>query len=172
MERIFYKTGVDISSVKSMFEFLAGHFKYYTQNSWNKKKSYANDVKLYNLKIDEKKYPMVFDMVMGNVVGGRYDSDDFEFDQAYAISKFEEEHPGYRVGFNGTSYGYLVLYADGCGTAIPDWLDSGDYEDWKNYLHEYSEFVRYYKSELRALVKVVRDFDSLCDELADIVRNR
>ena len=172
MERIFYKTGVDISSVKSMFEFLAGHFKYYTQNSWNQQKSYANDVKLHNLKIDEKKYPMIFDMVRDNVIGGRYDSDDFECDQAYAIFKFEDEHPGYRVGFNGASDGYLVLYADGRGTAIPDWLDSDDYEDWKNYLHEYSESVSYYKSELRVLVKVVRDFDSLCDELADMVRNR
>lgn len=148
MERIFYKTGVDISSVKSMFKFLSGHFKHYAPGSCNKEKSYANDVKLYNLKIDE-------------------------YDQAYAISKFEDEHPGYRVGFNGVSDGYLVLYADGGDSAIPCWLDFFDeYEDWKAYEHRYSGSVGHYKDELQALVKVVRDFDLLCDKLADIVRNR
>ena len=31
---MFYKTGVDITNEKQMFNFLKGHTTYYTANSW------------------------------------------------------------------------------------------------------------------------------------------
>ena len=46
---MFYKTGVDITNDKQMFNFLKNHFEYYTCNSWNGLRSVANNVKLYNL---------------------------------------------------------------------------------------------------------------------------
>ena len=49
---MFYKTGVDICNTKSMWNYLKDHFMYYTMNSWNRSESIANNVKLYNLKLE------------------------------------------------------------------------------------------------------------------------
>ena len=43
---MFYKTGVDITNDRQMFEFLKGHFEYHTMSSWNRLYSIANDVKM------------------------------------------------------------------------------------------------------------------------------
>ena len=51
-KRLFQKTGVDICSAKSMFNFINEHYQYYTLNSWNNLKSIANNVKLYNLELE------------------------------------------------------------------------------------------------------------------------
>ena len=48
----FYKTGVDITKAKEMFDFINEHFTYYTLNSWNQLRSIANNVKLYNLNLE------------------------------------------------------------------------------------------------------------------------
>ena len=45
----FYKTGIDITNDKQMFNFLKNHFEYWTMNSWNRLSSVANKVKLYDL---------------------------------------------------------------------------------------------------------------------------
>ena len=49
---MFYKKGIDITNAKQMFKFLRGHYMYDTMNSWNGLKSIANNVKIYNLKLD------------------------------------------------------------------------------------------------------------------------
>ena len=166
---MFYKTNVDICSTKSMWNFLKNHCTYYTMNSWNHSESIANNVKLYNLKLD------------GDwTVAMRYlfDEADSGCLQMYIgdeIREFEEKHRYYKVGFNGRSNGYLVLYnADNNCSVLPECVEQYDtYEDfkedvksgWNNY--NVSDFKR----ELRATVTVVREFDKLCDRLRDLVNN-
>ena len=161
---MFYKTGVDIASVKSMWEFLHNHFTYSTMNSWNKQSSIANNVKLYNLNLS------------GDwTVAMRYlfDEADSGLLQMYiddAIREFEEEHPWYRVGFNGRSNGYLVLYnKDNYLSVLPDCLDYENYEDFKTDCHWDGYLVTDYYRELRDAVEIVREFDKLCDRLRDLV---
>ena len=43
---MFYEQKVDRRSREQMVEFLAGHFRYNTMNSWNRGTSYANRVKV------------------------------------------------------------------------------------------------------------------------------
>lgn len=162
---MFYKTGVDIASVKSMWHFLKNHFTYSTMNSWNGQKSIANNVKVYNLKLG------------GDwTVALRYlhDEGDPGLLQLYIndeIRFFEEDNPYYRVGFNGRSGGYLVLYnKDNYLSVLPDCVTDFDtYEDFKEDCKTWDYKVADYLRELRDTVAVVRDFDKLCDRLRDLV---
>ena len=164
---MFYTTGVDICNTKSMWEFLHNHFTYYTMNSWNRQKSIAHNVKLYNLNLE------------GDwSVAMRYLFDENDSGQLQMliddmIQEFEERNSYYKVYFNGRSGGYLVLCdTDSNMTVLPNCVaDYDTYEDfkediksgWNNY--NVSDF----DYELRQAVRVVREFDKLCDELRDLV---
>lgn len=161
-KKLYYKSGVDISSTKSMCEFLLNHFQYYTMNSWNNLKSIANNVKLYNLKLEGD---------WDNLLDEIYEQDSLLVqDINDTIEQWESEHKGYSVGFNGRSDGYLVLYVEhGFKNILPDYLDGfKTYEEVKEYLKNFGEHISDYKYELRELTNLVRDFDKLCDDLRDI----
>ena len=154
---MFYKTNIDITNDKQMFNFLKDHYKYYTGNSWNRTRSIANNVKLYNLGLsgdwctalkflEDEDYITIEDMIRG----------------------WELDHPGYKVGFNGRSGGYLVLYnRAGSQSILPETLDYESYEDYKADMRDYYGSVRANRDELVYYTKLVRDFDRLCDELRD-----
>ena len=154
---MFYKTGVDITNDKQMFNFLKDHYKYYTGNSWNLTRSIANNVKLYNL----------------NLSGDWCTALKFLEDEDYItiedmIRDWESGHSGYSVGFNGRSGGYLVLYNKaGSGSILPDTLDYDSYEDYKADMKDYYGSVKANRAELVYYTKLVQDFDKLCDELRD-----
>ena len=100
---MFYKKGVDITSAKSMFNFINEHYTYHTLNSWNGLRSIANNVKLYNLDLDDmnKAWSLIFD---------ESDESGLQFNIMQLIKDWEEENPYYSLGFNGRSGGYLVMY--------------------------------------------------------------
>lgn len=159
---MFYQKGIDITNAKQMFNFLKDHYQYYTMNSWNGLKSIAHNVKVYNLKLSGNCYNAL-----------TFLQDDDYFTVNLMISDWEDEHRGYKVGFNGRSGGYLVLYNDkGNGTILPDFIDDcDDYEGFKEYLKGsyYKECVKDYLPQLREYTKLVQDFDKLCDQLRDYV---
>lgn len=164
---MFYKTGIDIANVKSMWEFLHDHFTYYTMNSWNRSESIANNVKLYNLKL-EGDWTVVMKYLFDETDSGALQLliDD-------ELRDFEEKNPYYRVFFNGRSGGYLVLGStDNNNSVLPSCVaDYETYQDFKEDIksgwngYNVSDFSR----ELRDAVKIVREFDKLCDRLRDLV---
>lgn len=164
---MFYKTGVDIASTKSMWEFLHNHFIYNTMNSWNRQTSIAHNVKLYNLKLDGD-----WTVVM-RYLFDEADSGCLQMRINEEICAFEEANPYYKVFFNGRSGGYIVLgNSDNNGSMLPPCVDDYDtYEEFKEDVksgwncYNISDF----KHELREAVEVVREFDKLCDRLRDIV---
>lgn len=157
---MFYKKGIDITNAKQMFEFLKGHYTYDTMSSWNGLKSIANNVKIYNLSLD------------GDIWNAlRYLEDDEYFNVNMMIEDWEADHPGYEVGFNGRSGGYLVLCSKHHNRNIlPDYiLDSDNYEEFKEYVKDYWGGVKYVKQDLREYTQLVQDFDKLCDEIRNYV---
>ena len=165
---MFYKSGVDIASTKSMWNFLKEHFTYNTLNSWNRQTSIANNVKLYNLNLDGDWTVAMKYMFDKSDSGGLQDMIDSE------IQAFNEEHyPNYIAGFNGRSNGYLVLYNMDDNTSVlpPCVATYGTYEDFKEDVKEGWNGYRVsdFNHELRDAVELVRDFDRLCDKLRDIV---
>jgi hypothetical protein len=87
------------------------------------------------------------------------------------IQNFERENPCYRVGFNGRSGGYLVLYnKDNYRSVLPDCVDDyGSYEEFKADVKSYGQRVSDFEYELRQAVEIVREFDKLCDRLCELV---
>ena len=157
---MFYQKGIDITNDKQMFNFLKDHYQYYTMNSWNGLKSIANNVKVYKL----------------NLSGDCYNALTFLQDDDYLtincmIDEWQYEHPGYVVGFNGRSGGYLVLYnANDNKTVLIDEVDcNDDYEGYKEICREYFGSVKAARYKLVEMVKLVQDFDKLCDQLRDYV---
>ena len=167
---MYYKKGININNIKQMFEFINGHFTYDTLNSWNRLESIANNVKLYNLHLDGD---------WSNAMGYLFDEDDIgglQYQISKKIRSWENIHPGYSLGFNGRSGGYLVIYnMDREGrvnfrSILPESISGYDsYEDWKESVKEYGENVSDYKSILQETTRVIQDFDKLCDTLRDIV---
>lgn len=165
---MFYTYGVDISNTKSMWEFLHNHFTYSTMNSWNRLSSIANNVKLYKLNLEGDWTNVIKYLTDVGDCGGLQDIIDGE------IMAFNEKYyPNYRVGFNGRSNGYLVLYnGDNNRSILPDCV--ANYETYKEFKEDLKTYwsdskVSDFNYELREAVQVVRDFDKLCDNLRDIV---
>ena len=155
---MFYKKGIDITNDKKMFNFIKNHFEYYTMNSWNRLPSIANNVKLHRMHLTGD-WTVAYNLL----VNGEYETvNDFLYCWA-------EDHPGYDVGFNGRSGGYLVLTMKGSNRSIlPDSItDSQNYEEYKEYCREYYGSVKANRQELRELTQLIQDFDRLCDELRD-----
>lgn len=152
---MFYQKGIDITNAKQMWNFLHDHYQYYTMNSWNGIKSIANNVKVYNLNLSGNCYNAL-----------TFLQDDDYFTVNMMISDWEADHPNYRVGFNGRSGGYLVLYNDNNSKGILPCIieDFDSYEDFKLWYR-----VKDYLYELREYTKLVQDFDKLCDQLRDYV---
>lgn len=168
--KLFQKSGVDICSAKSMFEFINNHFKYWTMNSWNRLESIANNMKLYNLGL-EGDWTTVLDYL--------YDEEDIGcigFQIRDLIEEWEDNHLGYSLGWNGRSGGYLVIYNHDRknGTVnfrniLPPYLiDFDTYEEWKEYVKDWGNNVSDYLHELREYTELIRDFDKLCEDLRDL----
>ena len=164
---MFYTKGVDICNTKSMWNFLHDHFQYYTMNSWNRSKSIAHNVKLYNLKL-EGDWTVAMKYLFDEADSGYLQ---MEIDEA--IREFEAKHLYYKVGFNGCSGGYLVLYnVDNNCSVLPECVSEFDsYEDFKEEVKAGWNYwnVKDFNEELRDAVTIVREFDKLCDHLRDIV---
>lgn len=162
MKTRYFQKSINIGHNKEIWNFLKRHNTYDTLNSWNRLKSIANNVKVYNL-------PFKHDC---NEVLNALQLDEYDYGVVNAfIEEWEELHPKYVVGFNGRSGGYLVLYnRENNGNILPNFITEYDsYEEFKKY--NYKEIGSYYGSLLREYAKLVRDFDKLCDELIDVCDN-
>jgi hypothetical protein len=148
---MFYKN-VNKNSSKEMYEYLKGHFTYFTNNSWNREKSIANNVKLYNLELDGD---------WGRLL------EILEIDEYFTINTMIEEweslHRNYKVGFNGRSAGYLVLYT------FEDWYveNSENYAEFKELLKNDGFTLKDYHNTLKEEAEMVQSFDELCDNLRE-----
>ena len=102
--KTFHKE-VDTTDRKAMVDFLKSHFRYYTMNSWNRSTAYANNVKIYNLGIEDKEV----EDKMYSLTYMSEDTADVFFDVHELVRGFVRD-TGYDAGFNGRSGGYLVMY--------------------------------------------------------------
>lgn len=185
----FYQP-VDMRSRKEMTEFLINHFKYPTMNSWNLSKSYACNLKIHKLGLNEELTDKLLDMI---------ETREF-FDGINDLINAFEDRYNYRwqAAFNGRNGGYLVLYQGEikysqykshctvCGQKnFKSVEESGNIcgrckratrIDYYKPLVEIStfpsrgtddgeDFSAWSMRELRERVKLVQEFDSLADSI-------
>lgn len=157
---MFYKKGIDITKDKEMFNFIKEHFTYYTLNSWNGLTSIANKVKLYGLGLSGD-----WSVALNLLDGGEYETVN------ELIRDWEREHPSYTVSFSGRSGGYLVLgNKHNNYSVIPDSIfECEDYDEYKRYCREFYGAIKNNRDELVETVRLIQDFDRLCDSLRDFV---
>lgn len=144
----FFNKTEGIETLEDKFNYIKNHFKYWTMNRWNGLVSIANNVKIYNLGLTAVQLDKAYDLL---------DCENF-YDELNLLIYGS----GLKVGFNGRSSGYLVLYNfENNGPAVETWY--WDYENYVDLLSDYEpetiEDIINYDFEL------VRDFDILCDEL-------
>jgi len=189
---MFYKK-IKKSSKKEMVDYLAGHFRYYTMNPWNKSTSYANNVKIYNV-IPQKLQNKACEIAQqGNVYYAIRD----------LLSDFGRKYDyEWQAGFNGRSNGYIVLYqggkrkldyktqCDSCGKLT--WYETEQnchvdgcngmlriikrpvYDVYTVYtcpglgLDENEDFSAWDIEDLRDRVSLVQEFDKLCDDVVNL----
>jgi hypothetical protein len=97
---MFFEKKVDLRSKQAMIEFLSGHQRYPTMNSWNRT-SYANRVKIQYLGLTNEQANRAYDLL----------GTDYWDELQSVFDSFTSEMDGnYTIGVNGRSCGYLVLY--------------------------------------------------------------
>ena len=102
--RLFSKR-VDKRSRAEMTAYLSGHFRDNTMNSWNRSTSYACNMKLYKLGLDQETEDKLWDMIQVPEFYERLNE---------RIEDFNRQHNYlWQAGWNGRSGGYLVLYQGG-----------------------------------------------------------
>ena len=150
-EAIFAKS-IDTNNRAQMISFLKNHFRYYTMNSWNCNTSYANCVKLYNLRIPDELFDTALSLVSGEI-------DNMEIYTDMIKNCFDDfnQKTGYAAGFNGRSSGYVVLYDTE--------YKNGQYHVTMKGLDMDEDFIDFTDEELKDRVTVVTEFDKLCDNL-------
>lgn len=190
MKRFYEK--VDMRSRKAMADFLTGHFRYDTMNSWNRSTSYANCVKIHRLDLTPEQMEQAWEMLECEEV----------FDAIHTLTRewAAEREWRWQVAFNGRSGGYLVLYQGGldyknartarcdqCGKRTWHKQDTPCTTDWCHGtlrvlpkpmpqivtypgrgLDESEDFTEWDMESLRNRVKLVQEFDRLCDEVTAI----
>lgn len=146
----FRKTGIDLDDMTQAHEFLKSHCRYYTLNSWNQLKSYANNVRLTKLDLTKEQFDFAFD----NLIDPECDTTQYDIAINEAIIDFEQEHRC-DVYFNGRSDGWLVM--------VPKDIEG------KPILRGYPEPDEVDEDAICDLARLVDAFDGLCDQLCGIV---
>ena len=101
MELTFFEQKVGRRSRKAMVDFLVGHFRYSTMNSWNGMTSYGNCVKANRIGLTGEQYNRAFDVL----------ETDYWPEIRWPIDEFTSDmRSEWTIGSNGRSGGYLVLY--------------------------------------------------------------
>lgn len=154
MNEVIFAKPVDTNNRAQMISFLKNHFRYYTMSPWNINTSYANCVKLYNLRIPDK----LFDTALSLVSGGIDDDDIYQDMIKNCFDDFNQK-TGYAAGFNGRSGGYVVLYDTE--------YKNGQYNVMMKGLDMNEDFSDFTDDELKNRVYVVTEFDKLCDNLRE-----
>ena len=170
---------------QQMINFLSGHFRYNTMNSWNASTSYAMNIKIHHVNFPDKETEgKAWEMI--NLPQAFWDFDKILRDFA------ERYRYEWQIGRNGRSSGYLVLYqgymkkseykryCQDCGQRNfrADTTECGkcgsknmeDYEGietgiWGGKSTDQGEgFSDWDFDTLRKRVRLVKDFDKTCDK--------
>lgn len=158
-------------SLRQKFEYIHNHFYYYTMNSWNKSKSLANNVKIYNLPLTTEQKNKFFDLYCDESL-----IDELYFHINGILEDFASENE-FEIAFNGRSGGYLVAYNKRnngfvCRESVidEDCIDNCSYEAMIEYFMEFKGWsFRDSQAEAKSIIErnfaICVLFDDCCDDV-------
>lgn len=188
---------VNLKSKSEMINFLKNHFRYWTMNPWNRSTSYAHNVKLYNLGLTREQEDKAYEMMETEEF---YDDinwliRDFEEEHDYKWQAgFNGHSGGYLVLYSGgkkdsgyksrcTECGqlnYKTVEETGdcrcgrCGVNARRNLEKPVYNVYSQpglSIDEDEDFEEWSLKSLKERVKIVQEFDQLCDNILAAVVN-
>lgn len=169
-KKFFNKTNKNMS-LRQKFEYIHNHFYYYTMNSWNKSKSLANNVKIYNLPLTTEQKNKFFDLYCDESL-----IDELYFHINGILEDFASENE-FEIAFNGRSGGYLVAYNKRnngfvCRESVidEDCIDNCSYEAMIEYFMEFKGWsFRDSQAEAKSIIErnfaICVLFDDCCDDV-------
>ena len=189
MKRFYEK--VNMRSRGAMIQYLENHFRYSTMNSWNRSTSYANCVKVHRLDLAKEIMDKAFDMldcseiydVFNRLLRDWADAQDWEWQVG-----FNGWSGGYLVLYRGGLdwKNAKTAKCDHCGkltwhkTAEPCTSDYCDgilqvlekpepqvFSQPGKSVDQDEDFVEWDIDSLRERVRLVQEFDRLCDQIVD-----
>ena len=169
-KKFFNKTRKKMS-LRQKFDYIHKHFYYYTMNSWNRSKSLANNVKIYNLPMTAEQQNKFFDLCCDENL-----NNELYFNINMILEDFASENE-FEIAFNGRSGGYLVAYNKrengfaSCENVIDE--DLIDFESYDKLLNYYKEkfcwSFRDCQAELKSIIErnfeICVLFDDCCDDV-------
>lgn len=164
-KKFFNKTNKNMS-LRQKFDYIHKHFYYYTMNSWNRSKSLANNVKIYNLPLTTEQKNKFFDLYCDeNLI------DELYFHINGILEDFASENE-FDISFNGRSGGYLVAYNKKNYNNVidEDLIDFESYDEAIKYYREnYGWSYRDCRAELKSIIErnfeICVLFDDCCDDV-------
>ncbi len=145
-----FEKRVDRQSRKYMTDFLINHFRYHTMSSWNRSTSYAHCIKLHHLSLPNDILNTAYNMASNNEWQDRFG------EIIYLFGLGQDDN--WRVGTNGRSSGYIVLYKGIIENRRRSCLPGKS-------IDQDEDFHKWDMDELRTRVDLVRDFDMLASNI-------
>jgi hypothetical protein len=184
---------VDLRSRKDMVDFLTDHFRYDTMNSWNQSTSYAHCVKIHSLGLSSTQIDKAYELLD---MDETYDNinwllDEFAKEHNYAWQVgFNGRSDGYLVLYQGSrkaldyksrcthcgQLNYKTVEETGnakcgrCGEEARVNLTQPIMQSFAypgRSIDMYEDFEDWDICSLRERVKLVQEFDELCDKCLD-----
>lgn len=165
-EKFFNKTHSKMS-LQDKLNYINKHFYYFTMNSWNRTKTLANNVKIYNLPLTTEQKNKFYEIAEDENL-----SQELYNNINYLLYDFEAQNPGLEVYFNGRSGGYIVIKNKGNNENIIDEniTDSANKQDLINYFKNVCGWS--FKDSQAEAKRIIEEnfetcilFDNLCDEI-------
>lgn len=150
---ITFTKEVDLKNNEAVFKYLKEHPRYFLMNSWNRLKTFAQNIKIYNLGVDREVSDKLFDLL-------DVESLDIKFAYEDGINDFEKENPGYTIYTNGRPGGYMILAPNENRSNFCDMVDTINNYDTLDELKEDYDFAKF-----KDLAEVVLNFDRACDNI-------
>ena len=97
---ITFAKEIDLENEETVFKYLKKHPLYWLMNSWNRLKTFAQNIKIYNLGVDKEVEDKLYELL-------DVESLDIKFAYEDGVNDFEEENPGYTIYTNGRYYKQL-----------------------------------------------------------------
>lgn len=185
-----FKKDINMENRETMIQFLRSHYRYFTGNSWNRATSYANNMKIHNLDVPREIRDKLYDLLDVEEVYERFSEliEDFNMDHEYAWqAKWNGRSGGYLVLYSGGrrkldyksrcikcgQLNYKSIEETGdcrcgrCGKETRINLTGPVYQAYATCkdVDQGEDFEEWDMEELRKRVKVITDFDQLCDDI-------
>ena len=188
MKKFFKK--IDMRSRKALVGFLTQHFRYFTMNSWNRSVSYANCVKVHRLDLTPSQMEQAWGMLeceqVFDVIHGMIREWSAVREWRWQVG-FNGRSGGYLVLYQG-GLDYKNAHTarcDMCGKRTWHKQDTPCTTEWCDGtlrvlpkpipqilaypgrgLDESEDFSEWDMDSLRDRVRLVQEFDKLCDDIA------